>query len=314
MQISRWLQRIARFSPVAGVVLNKIRFPKLRCSIFVDLPYEENFQFDNDVQIGAFSRIYITGSGKVILKSEANLCRNVHLQTDNGQIVVGQGSSIQDGCRLYGDVSVGRGCLFAPNVYVSSGTHVFGEVPYLPIQIQEVLYPVNALSVIIGDDCWLGVNAVVMPGISIGKGCIVGAGSVVTESIPPYTVVAGVPAKTLRRRYQFKPPESINSHEKKDWPYFYSGFEYQSEEDNKKSGFHSNGRFCVALNKKFFETISINVKSCSDKASVRYGDRSYVIGEKVQSLIFPVPMENRSVELFEFEVSGCCQLISAELT
>ncbi len=53
--------------------------------------------------------------------------------------------------------------------------------------------------VVIEDDAWLGTNAVVLPGVTVGRGAVVGAGAVVTRDIPPYTVVAGVPARVVRR-------------------------------------------------------------------------------------------------------------------
>ena len=59
--------------------------------------------------------------------------------------------------------------------------------------------------VIIGHDVWIGHGAVVMPGVSIGNGAIVGANAVVTRDVPSYSIVAGVPAKPLRRRF----PEAI---------------------------------------------------------------------------------------------------------
>ena len=58
----------------------------------------------------------------------------------------------------------------------------------------------------IGHDVWLGHGAIVLPGYNIGDGAAVGAGSVVTKDIPPYTIVAGQPAKTIRPRFK---PETI---------------------------------------------------------------------------------------------------------
>ena len=54
--------------------------------------------------------------------------------------------------------------------------------------------------VVIGDDVWLGAGAMVLDGVQIGKGCIVGAGSVVTKNLPDYAVAVGVPAKILKNR------------------------------------------------------------------------------------------------------------------
>ena len=53
--------------------------------------------------------------------------------------------------------------------------------------------------IVIGDDAWLGTGCIILPNVSIGRGAVVGAGSVVTKDVPDYTVVVGVPAKELRK-------------------------------------------------------------------------------------------------------------------
>ena len=55
-------------------------------------------------------------------------------------------------------------------------------------------------SIVIGDDVWLGAGAVVLDGVRIGKGCIVGAGAVVTKNLPDYAIAVGVPAKVTKMR------------------------------------------------------------------------------------------------------------------
>jgi acetyltransferase-like isoleucine patch superfamily enzyme len=59
---------------------------------------------------------------------------------------------------------------------------------------------VQKLDVIIEDDCWIASNAVITAGVTIGKGSVIAAGAVVTESVPPYSVVGGVPAKLIKSR------------------------------------------------------------------------------------------------------------------
>jgi acetyltransferase-like isoleucine patch superfamily enzyme len=58
----------------------------------------------------------------------------------------------------------------------------------------------NKAKVVIGEDCWIGANAIILPGVEIGEGSVVAAGSVVTKSVPPFTIVAGVPAKKISQR------------------------------------------------------------------------------------------------------------------
>ena len=54
--------------------------------------------------------------------------------------------------------------------------------------------------VFVGNDVWLGDRGIILPGVHIGDGCIIGAGSVVTRDIPPYSVAAGIPAKVIKDR------------------------------------------------------------------------------------------------------------------
>ena len=69
--------------------------------------------------------------------------------------------------------------------------------------------------VIIGNDVWIGQNSIILPGVKIGDGVIVGAGSVVTKDVDPYSVVCGVPAKVVRKR--FSKDEIIKLNEIKWW-------------------------------------------------------------------------------------------------
>ena len=54
----------------------------------------------------------------------------------------------------------------------------------------------------IGDHVWIGTGAIILPGVNLGEGCVVGAGSVVTRSVDPYVIVAGNPARMIKRRQQ----------------------------------------------------------------------------------------------------------------
>ena len=99
------------------------------------------------------------------------------------------------------------------NVFVSSGRHHFDAWPALPIRVQEArrradpaLRALDSRTVHIGDDCWLGVNAVVQPGVTVGRGAVIGANAVVTRDVRPYSIVGGVPARPVKSRLEFTPP------------------------------------------------------------------------------------------------------------
>ena len=83
--------------------------------------------------------------------------------------------------------------LFGPNVSVYSSTHNFDNAEE-PIKNQG--YSVS--KVVLQKGCWLGVNSVIMPGITIGKNAVVGANSVVTKDVPNYAIVVGSPARIIK--------------------------------------------------------------------------------------------------------------------
>lgn len=69
----------------------------------------------------------------------------------------------------------------------------------------------------IGNDCWIGHKAIILPGITIGNGAVVAAGAVVTKDVAPYTVVAGVPAKTVSKRFSKQIWEALEETAWWDW-------------------------------------------------------------------------------------------------
>jgi acetyltransferase-like isoleucine patch superfamily enzyme len=71
--------------------------------------------------------------------------------------------------------------------------------------------------VVIGNDVWIGANAVILPGVTLGNGSVIAAGAIVTRSVPDYAVVAGVPAKVIRYRFSHEQIEILNRVKWWDW-------------------------------------------------------------------------------------------------
>ncbi|AOA61820.1 Putative acetyltransferase [Komagataella phaffii CBS 7435] len=88
-------------------------------------------------------------------------------------------------------VKIGNGVMCGPNVSIITATHPLD--PTLRKSLVEYALPIT-----IEDNVWLSSNCVVLPGVTVGKGSIVAAGAVVSKDVPPYTVVAGVPAKVVK--------------------------------------------------------------------------------------------------------------------
>jgi acetyltransferase-like isoleucine patch superfamily enzyme len=91
--------------------------------------------------------------------------------------------------RASGGITIGDRVLIASHVVITSRAH--------PVELPRFGVAVDA-PVIIEDDVWIGAGAIVLPGVTIGSGSIIAAGAVVTSSVPPTTIVAGVPAIPLR--------------------------------------------------------------------------------------------------------------------
>ncbi|KAI9679609.1 MAG: hypothetical protein M1829_001571 [Trizodia sp. TS-e1964] len=91
-------------------------------------------------------------------------------------------------------VRIGSRTLIGPNVNFYAGMH-----PLEPEIRNGTSGPELGKEISVGDDCWIGGNVTILPGVSIGRGSTIGAGSVVTRDIPPFHVAAGNPAKLMRK-------------------------------------------------------------------------------------------------------------------
>ncbi len=111
-------------------------------------------------------------------------------------ISVGDRSAIGLDALVIGPVTIGRDVMMGPRCVLLSTNHEFGSTDV----------PMNAQGfqadrpIVIEDDVWIGAGTTILPGCHLGRGSIVGAGSVVTHSIDPWSVVGGNPARLLRRR------------------------------------------------------------------------------------------------------------------
>jgi len=112
-------------------------------------------------------------------------------------VSIGKDTYINYNCSFYsadkqgGLINIGRSCFFAMNVLVITMTHATGtarqragEKKYYPVTIE--------------DGCWIGANSTILPGVCIGKGCIIAAGSVVNTDCAPHGLYAGVPARRIK--------------------------------------------------------------------------------------------------------------------
>ncbi|WP_352929524.1 acyltransferase [Mesorhizobium sp. M1088] len=93
-------------------------------------------------------------------------------------------------------LTIGRNCLIAPRVSIFASNHQYRD-RNVDIRNQGTF---SKGGIKIADDVWIGTGAIILDGVQIGEGCVVGAGSVVTKSLPDYAIVAGNPATIIARR------------------------------------------------------------------------------------------------------------------
>lgn len=111
-----------------------------------------------------------------------------------GAVIIGDHVRVGMGNVLIGPVRIGNHVILAQNIVLSGLNHGYTD-PEVPISLQ----PCSVAEIVIEDDCWIGANSVITAGVKIGKHSVVAGGSVVTKDVPPYTVVAGNPARPIRQ-------------------------------------------------------------------------------------------------------------------
>lgn len=190
--------------------------------------------------VGPRTRLAPGPAGKVSTGPGVWLSSDIEIETDT-EVHIGARTTVQRRCTVNGSTRIGADCILAPDVFISSGTHPFRHRPHLPIREQERQViaagdPQGLLDrpVWIQDDCWLGVHTVVSPGVTLGKGSVVGANAVVTRNVPPYSVVAGSPARVISRRLAWEPPQSIDLRDETAWIYVLSGISIRNAQGGLK--------------------------------------------------------------------------------
>lgn len=128
----------------------------------------------------------------VILKEGARLCPT----NEQARIAIGDWTTVGYHTFLFAttEITIGRNCLIAPFCYLVDANHGLRRDQLM--REQEM----SAAPIRIEDDVWLGTRVVVLKGVTIGRGAVVGAGTIVTSDVPEYAIVAGNPAAIVDYR------------------------------------------------------------------------------------------------------------------
>jgi acetyltransferase-like isoleucine patch superfamily enzyme len=148
--------------------------------VFIDALSRQGVRLGNNVTIAKFSTIQCTGV----------------IQELGTGVEIGDNSAVGAYSFLggQGGIKIGQNVIMGPKVGLYSENHTYQD-PTIPIRLQKT----TRKGILIEDNCWIGANSTIVDGVHIHQGCVVAAGSVVTKDIPPHTLVAGVPARAIKR-------------------------------------------------------------------------------------------------------------------
>ena len=188
-EISTWLFALCKGIPgrIGAMLRYYLYKPFLaRCGKKVCIPTGceirgfKNVSLGDNARLGIGTQIYASGDGQesIEIGKEVTFNSNVMVNADWG-----------------GTIKIGDYVSIGPNVVIRTSNHRYDNRDK-PIKFQGH----KSHPIIIEEDAWIGANAVVLPGVVIGKGAVIAAGAVVTKDIESYTIAAGVPAKGIGRR------------------------------------------------------------------------------------------------------------------
>ncbi len=149
------------------------------------------------VYISEHVRVISEEGGRIEIGDQSKIGTMSIVEDRGGFIKIGKNTSINSLSVLYGHggLTIGDNVRAATQLIIVPANHNFSDPNILISEQGE-----TKKGIIIGDDVWLGARVTILDGVEIGHGSVVGAGSVVTSDIPPYSVAVGVPAKVIRER------------------------------------------------------------------------------------------------------------------
>jgi acetyltransferase-like isoleucine patch superfamily enzyme len=190
---------------------------------------EHNVEFINPPHITLENGVFIerncyldAAKGTIVIQHHVTLKDNIRITchestgtitlepnviVDRGFDIKAHGGQIQISSKVYlgpyvciagpGNIVIGEHCMIASHSGIYGNNHIFSDVDR-PISVQGT----TNRGIVLEDDCWLGTGVKVLDGVRIGRGSVIGAGAVVTQDIPPFSIAVGVPAKVIGQRAQ----------------------------------------------------------------------------------------------------------------
>ena len=154
-------------------------------------------------QVQAGKNVYIgkhcslKGKHHITLEDCVTVRPYAQIWLGGGTVKIGRGSEIGERCRISisNSLEIGKKVLLSPNVYITDCDHEYRNID-IPVIDQGIVH--RGQSVSIGEGSYIGINAVIVGNVKIGKHCVIGANSVVTKDVPDYCVAVGSPARVIK--------------------------------------------------------------------------------------------------------------------
>lgn len=173
-------------------------------NVLTSATFEKSIVVARSTRIPKTSKLKTTRGGHIHIGERCEIFDYVEMITFGGFIEVGNDCSFNPFCMIYGNggLKIGNNVRIATHTVIIPANHSFQDLS-MPIMFQ----PEQRQGIIIEDDVWIGASVNILDGVKIGRGTVIGAGSVVNRSIPEYSIAVGIPAKVIKNR---QPPSEWN--------------------------------------------------------------------------------------------------------
>jgi len=148
---------------------------------------------------------------KAIIDKNCNIQKDTEIDANSK---IGKYTYIGKYCYLT-KVTIGNYCSIANNISIGQGEHDISNISTSSFFYDDAYEQLTQKECRIGNDVWIGVDSIILRGVSIGNGAVVGANSVVTKDVPPFSIVVGSPARVIK--YRFNKDKIINIENSEWW-------------------------------------------------------------------------------------------------